>query len=177
MLIAWRVLAWHHVGVLLSVSWSFSRFPMYTCPQEQGILYTPAELSGGLWSLEFLKICPIFLGGLKIIRILCLFNILPIWFVVPLTYGRMDRILSSGCVSETVVLFACLLIVLIMPFLLCQFFCKASFKWLNSVCRCSLSEMMKALCTSDLIADCFCDGWWCDSACKYLSVCAGFLYT
>jgi len=36
-------------------------FPMYIFPQEQGILYTPAELSGGLWSLGFLKTCPIFL--------------------------------------------------------------------------------------------------------------------
>jgi len=80
-------------------------------------------------------------------------------------------------VSETIVLFACLLIVLIMSFLLCPFFYKASFKWLNSVCRCSLSEMEKTLCTSELIADCFCNGWWCDSACRYLSVCVGFLYT
>jgi len=46
--------------------------------QEQGILYIPAELSGDLWALGFLKICPIFLGGLKIVRILCLFNILSI---------------------------------------------------------------------------------------------------
>jgi len=80
--------------------------PMYTCPQKQDILYIPAELSGGLWSLGFLKICPIFLCGLKIVRILCLFNILLIQSFVPLTYERMDRILSSDCVSETVVLFA-----------------------------------------------------------------------
>ena len=107
--------------------------PMYTCPQEQDILYTLAEQSGGLWSLGFLKICPIFLGGLKIIRILCLFNILPIRSVVPLTYGRTDRILSSSCTSETVVLFACLLIVLIMSFFVVSVFCKVSFKWLSSV--------------------------------------------
>ena len=94
------------------------------------------------------------MSGLKIVRILCLFNILPIRSVVLLTYGRMDRILSSGCVSEIVVLFACLLIVLIMSFLSCPFFCKASFKWLSSVCKCSLSEMEKALCTSESIADC-----------------------
>jgi len=37
--------------------------PMYTFPQEQGILYTPAELSGGLRFLGFLRICPIFLEG------------------------------------------------------------------------------------------------------------------
>jgi len=35
----------------------------------------------------------------------------------------------------------------------------------------SLSEMVKALCISELIADCFCAGWWCDSACRiYLCV-------
>ena len=75
----------------------------------------------------FFKICPIFLDDLKIIRILYLFNILPIRSVVSLTYGRMDRIFSSGCVSETVVLFVYLLIVLII-FLSCPFFCKVSFK-------------------------------------------------
>ena len=114
--------------------------------QEQVILYTSAKLSGSLWSLGFLKICPIFLSDLKIIRVLYLFNILLIRFVVPLTYRRMDRILSSDCVSETVVLFACLLIVLIMSFVSCPFFCKSNFKWLSSICKCSLSEMMKALC-------------------------------
>jgi len=44
---------------ILSVS------PMYTFPQEQGILHTPVELSGGLWSLGFFKICPICLGVWK----------------------------------------------------------------------------------------------------------------
>ena len=116
------------------------------------------------------------MGGLKIVRTLYLFNSLPIRSVVPLTYGRMDRILSSDCMTETVVLFAYLLIVLIMSFLSCPFSCKASFKWLSSVYRCSLSEMVKVLCTSELIADCFCAGWWYDSACRYLSVCVGFLY-
>ena len=67
-----------------------------------------------------------------------------------------------------------LLIILVMSVFLLY---KTSFRWLSSVCRCSLSEMVKALCTSELIADCFCAGWWCDSACKYLSVCVGFLYT
>jgi len=33
------------------------------------------------------------------------------------------------------------------------------------------------LCTSELIANCFCTEWWCDSTCKYLSVCIDFLYT
>jgi len=67
------------------------------------LIYLPAgtreyfcvHLSGDLWSWGFLKSCPIFLSGLKIVRILCLFNILPIWSVVPLTYGRINRILLS----------------------------------------------------------------------------------
>jgi len=79
--------------------------PMYL-PARIRYFVAPAELSGDLWSLRLLKICPIFLDGLKIVRILCLFNILLIWSAVPLTYGRMDRILLSGCVSKTVVLFA-----------------------------------------------------------------------
>ena len=70
----------------------------------------------------FFKICPIFLDDLKIVRILCLFNILPIRSVVPLTCRRMDRILLSGCASKTIVLFACLLIILIMSFLSSVFF-------------------------------------------------------
>jgi len=96
---------------------------MYTCSQ-QGILYIPMELSG-FWFLGFLKICPIFLG-LKIVWILYLFNILPIRPVIPLIYGKMDKIFSSDCVSEIVVLFACLLIVI--SFLSCPFFCKTNFK-------------------------------------------------
>jgi len=76
-------------------------------------MYLPAGTKYFIYSeLRFLKIFGIssivlrfVLDGLKI-RILCLFNILPIRFVVPLTYGRMDRIFSS-CMSETV-LFACL---------------------------------------------------------------------
>jgi len=49
-------------------------FEMYTFSQERDILYTPAELSGDLWFLGFLKICSIFLGGLKTIWMLYLFN-------------------------------------------------------------------------------------------------------
>ena len=46
----------------------------------------------------------------------------------------------------------------------------------DSVCRDILcSEMVKTLCTSELIVDCFCAGWWCNLACRYLSV--DFLYT
>jgi len=113
----------HHIGSFIRRLTILPVSPMYTCPQEQDILYTPAELNGGLWFLGFLKICPIFLDDLKIVRILCLFNILPIRSVAPLIYGRMNRIFSSDCVSETVVLFACLLI---MSFLSCPFFCKAN---------------------------------------------------
>ena len=148
----------HHIGSFIRRLTILPVSSMYTCPQEQDILYTLAELNGGLWFLGFLKICPIFLDGLKIVQILCLLNILPIRSVAPLIYGRMNRIFSSDCVSETVVLFACLLI---MSFLSCPFFCCVRFfvrliKWLNSVYKCSLSE--KALCTSKLIADCFCAG-------------------
>ena len=57
--------------------------------------------------------------------------------------------------SEAVVLFECLSIILIMSFLSSPFLCKASFRWF---CRCSLSEIVKALCTSELITDCFCAG-------------------
>jgi len=156
-LIAWRVLNWHHVGVFLSIDWPFSQFLQCILARRNKIFYTLAELNEWRSSIfRFLKICAIFLGGLKIIRILCLFHILLIRSIVPLTYGRMDRILSSDCVSKTVVLFAYLLIVLIMPFLSCPFFCKAVSKWLSSVCRCSLSEIVKALCISKLIADFLC---------------------
>jgi len=117
--------------------------PMYTCLQKQGILYIPAELSGGLWSLGFLKICPIFLGGLKIVWILCdLFNILPIRSVVPLTYGRMDKILSSDYVSETIVLFAVYWL-----FWLCLF-CRVLFS-----VRLFLSDWV-------LSVDVLCQRWW-----------------
>jgi len=111
----------HHVGVLLFVGWPFSRFLQCILARRNKVFYI-FLLSRDLWFLEFLKIYPVFFDGLKIIQILCLFNILPIRSVVPLTYGRMDRILSSDCVSETVVLFAYLLIVLIISFLSCPFF-------------------------------------------------------
>jgi len=149
MLIAWDVLAWHHVGVLLSVDGSFSNVYLPT-GTKYFVYKAPAELNGDLWFLGFLKIFPIFLDSLKIVWILCLFNILPIWSVVPLTYGRMDRILSFDCALETVILFECLLIVLIISFLSCPFFYKANFKWLSSVYRYSLSEIVKALCISEL---------------------------
>jgi len=154
--------------------------PMYTFPQEQDILCTPAELSGGLWSLGFLKICPIFLGDLKTVWML-LFNILPMQSVVLFIYRRMEKIFlpisCDGCVLWFIAFLMYLLIILFVSFLSCPFFWKACFRWLSPVCKCSLSEMVKVLCTTELIADCFCAGWWCDSACKYLSVCVGFLYT
>jgi len=153
---------------------------MYTFPQEQDILYTPVELSRGRWSLGFLKICSTFLEGLKTVWILYLFSILPIWSIVPFIYGRMAKIFllvssCDGCVGVHCLtgVFAILFIF----FLSYPFFCKACFRRLSSVCKCSLSEMVKALYTSELIADCFYAGWWCDSACKYLSVCVSFLYT
>jgi len=113
---------------------------MYTCSQEQDILYTPAELSGSLWSLGFLKICPIFLGDLKIVWI-CLFNILPIRSIVPLTYGSMDKILSSDCVSETVL--SCL-------------------HWLFWLCLFCRVRFSVKLFLSDwvLSVDVLCQRWW-----------------
>jgi len=117
MLIAWRVFAWHHVAVLLSVDYSpgFSN----TCPQKQDILYTSAELSRGLWSLGFLKICPIFLGSLKIIQILCLFNIqfdlLFLWHMEEWVGS------SSDCVRDR-----CLVCMFIVWLFLCLF-CRVCF--------------------------------------------------
>jgi len=107
---------------------------------------------------------------------LYLFNILPIRYVISFIYGKMEKVLltvssCNGCVG--VALLVCLLINLFISFLSCPFFSKACFRWLNSV---FLSEMVKALCTNELITDCFCDGW-CDLACKYLSVRIGSLYT
>jgi len=40
-------------------------------------------------------------------------------------------------------LLACLLIILFIFFLSCPFFCKTCFRWLSSVCKCSLLEMVK----------------------------------
>ena len=87
---------------------------MYTCPQEQGILYTPAELCGGLWSLGFLKICSIFLG-LKFAYVCLISNLLFLWYM-----GEWIGFFLSDCVSETIVLFACLLIIYV--FLSCPIF-------------------------------------------------------
>ena len=44
-----------------------------------------------------------------------------------------------------------LLIILVMSFLSYPLFCKASFRWLSCVCRCSLSEVVKVFSTSELL--------------------------
>ena len=113
---------------------------------------------------------------LKIVRILCLFNILIQSDLLFWHMGEWIGFFRFGYVSETIVLFACSLI-----FWLCLFY-RVRFSvrlvlssWVLS--RCSLLEIVKDLCTSELIADCFCARWWCDSACRYLSVCVSFLYT
>ena len=140
------ILTWYHIGVLLFLT----ILSMYTCSQKQGTLYTPAELWGGLWilslSLEFFKICPIFLDDLKIVRILCLFNILPIRSV---PYGKMDPFVwcqrPLSCLHVYWLFWLCL-------------FCRVRFSVrlvLSDWVWCSLSEMVKALCISELIADCF----------------------
>jgi len=99
---------------------------------------------GAKWrSLEFLKICPIFLDALKTVRILCLFNILPIF--LPIFLWHMGEWIEffRPVVSETIVLFACLLIVLIMSFLSCPFFLRPVLSgWVLSV---------------DVL---FCQRWW-----------------
>jgi len=140
MLIAWRF--------NLTSRCSFIRrltivpvFLMYLPAGTRYFVY-PAELSGDLWSLGFLKIFLIFLNGLKIVRILCLFNTLLIRSVVSLIYRKMNRILSIASQRPL----SCLHNYL--GYLFCPFFCKASFR-LSSVCRCFLSAMMKALCTND----------------------------
>ena len=81
MLIAWRVLTWHHVGNFLSVDWrDFPGFSNVYLPT--GTRYFVYSCGAEWRSLEFLKICPIFLDDLKIVRILCLFNILLIRSIV-----------------------------------------------------------------------------------------------
>jgi len=101
--------------------------PMYTCPQEQGIFYTPSELNRGLWSLGFLKISPIFLGGLKIVWILylisCQSDLLFLWHI--------GEWIESFHLIVCQKLLSCLLIILVMFFLSRPFFCKTSFRWLK----------------------------------------------
>jgi len=81
-----------------------------------------------------------------------LFRILPIWSVVPFIMEKV--LLPIFCLVMVVCsLPYCLLIILCIFFLSYPFFfCKACFKWLRS--------MYKWI-------DCFCAGWWCDSACIY----------
>jgi len=153
--------------------------PMYTFPQEQSILYTPVELSGGFWSLRFLKICPIFLGGLKIIWMLYLFSILPIWFVVLFIYEKRFLLSVSSydgihCVLGFIALLVCLLIILFIYLFydVRSFLRLVSDDWVSSVSvHCQRWWKFYVRIDSWLFL------WWCDSACKYLFVCVGFLYT
>jgi len=128
-LIAWRVLTWHHVGNFLSVDWrDFPSFSNVYLPA--GTRYFVYSCGAEWRSLEFLKICPIFLDDLKIVRILCLFNILLIRSIVVCQKPLCLYIYS---------------IVLMMSFLSCPFFCKISFKWLSSIY---------------LFIDVLCQRWW-----------------
>jgi len=160
------VLTWHHVDSFIRRLTILPVCPMYTCPQEQ-VYFVHSYGAGGLWFLRFLKICPIFLNGLKIGYCVCLIScqsdLLFLWHT-----GEWIGFRLIVCVRNRYLV--CMFIDCFDYVLSCPFFCKTIFKWLDSVCRCSLSEMVKDLCTSELIADCFCAGWWCDSACIYLCV-------
>jgi len=110
------------------------------------ILYTPVELtmSGG-WSLGFFKICPIFLEGKRFkCRTYSISCPIP---VIPFIYGRMEKIFlpvlsCDDCVGvHWITVFADLFI----SCLSCPFFCKACFRWLSSVRKCSLSEMESSM--------------------------------
>jgi len=101
----------------------------------------------------------LFLGSLKTVWMLYLFSILSIG---PLFLLYMEEWKRFFCPSHLVIVvcwgslpYWCLLIILFISFLSCSFFCKAYFRWLSSICKYSLSEMVKALCTSELIADFF----------------------
>jgi len=58
-------------------------------------------------------------------------------------------------------------------FLSCPFFCKVLVLGDCVLFVDVLCQMVKALCTNELIADCFCAGWSCNSAYRYLPVCVG----
>lgn len=51
----------------------------------------------------------------------------------------------------------------------------AFFTWFNSWSRCSPLQIFKAWPISKLMIEFFCPRWWWQLACKYLSVCVGFL--
>jgi len=105
MLIAWRILAWYHVGVLLSVAWTFSQFLQCILNRKNEIFCT--------------------FPGYCICLISCQSNLLFLW--------HMGEWIGSFClvVCQRLLsyLHVCmLLIVLIMSFLSYPFFCK--FFWL-----------------------------------------------
>jgi len=57
-------------------------------------------------------------------------------------------------------------------FLTCPFFCKACFRWLSSVCKCSCQNLFVRDGESSMYKWIdswlfFCAGWWCDSTCIY----------
>jgi len=127
-----------------------------------------------LSSLEFLKICSIFLESLKTIRKLCLFTIMPMRSVVSFIYGCLYllrfamSVYLSSCFYMLIVsfLFFCRVHSVVKLIssdlgLLWSFFCE---RWL-----------IYALCTKELcimIADYFYTAR--DSPCKYLSVYVAF---
>jgi len=119
-------------------------FPM-CFPQEQGILYTQEKLSEGLWSLGFLKICPIFLEGLKTIWMLYLFSILSIWSVVSFIYGRIEKVLFLVSSCDGCVLGFIALLVFADYFIYIFFIVRSLVRLVSddSVCKCT-----------------FCQRWW-----------------
>ena len=118
-------LAWHEARwcsfirmlIILPIS------PMYNFPQ--GILYILLKLSRDLWSLKFLKICSIFLGGLKRVRILFVQNVNSIYCSFYIWENRKTSSCFLLCIS-------CFFLSCFTSFLY-LFCCKICFKWLSSV--------------------------------------------
>jgi len=104
--------------------------PIYTCPQEQNILYTLVELSGGLWSLGYLQICLIFFAWFKDNSdIVFVYPANPICcsFDMRKWIGSFHLIFCQrplSCLHVYWLFWLCLF---------CPFFWKVNFKWLNSV--------------------------------------------
>lgn len=124
-------------------------------------------------SLGFLKICSSFLGGLKMVWMLCLFK-MSIRSVVPFTYGKMERLLlfnsSCDCVSKLFAPLLCLLIVLSTFFLLHPLHSAVRFvsnSWVLFVDVFS-SEILNAPCISKCIATVFVLD---DGATWHISIC------
>jgi len=100
--------------------------PIYTFPQEQGILYTLAELSGDLWSLG--SLFALFFG---VAWFGCYTSsVFSIWSVASFIYVKLEKIFLpvlfyDDCVLGFVVLLVYLIILFIFFFLIiCLFFCK-----------------------------------------------------